>query len=250
MGKKSPAERLERLKVRRRAERLRAKARKGGATPAELAELEAMPKARIGRPPKDEPPEETAAQDDAVSPEPAEQAETPPKVEPPEPPPHVEVLPRGGDWRAKYRSMAGREGVCVEVATLYCNGLAKASAYIAASGARPIFDLDDIRRVIFPAAVLTADKLLPADFEMSPEVELVATSGALLGQAALVRFRGARKAASSAPPRTDPKAATHATPTTLTVVPAPQPTAATPERPTEQAAPRPEPFIVRPDTLI
>lgn len=112
----------------------------------------------------------------------------PPRAfEPPEPPPTVEIV--SGDWRKRYRQKTGREGACVEMATLYCAMLTRASNWIAEQGQRPIFGTEEIQRVIFPAAVLTADKLLPAHFEMSPEVEVCATSGALLGQALLVRWR-------------------------------------------------------------
>lgn len=113
----------------------------------------------------------------------------------PEPPPRVEVIPgravAGGDWRAKWRSASGdgRESTCVELAELYCGVLTKVATFIESAGSSPLFDADYIERRIKPQAVLVADQLLPADFAISPEMEFVATSSALLGQGAIVALK-------------------------------------------------------------
>ncbi len=209
MGSKMTAERAAYLKTMKKAARLREKVRKGTATEKDRAELARMPKPKSsrGRPRKvvddqveqahDEPESprtevaDAGAEESELPPsdtgdEPAGQPPPPPPPRPaPEPPPVV-VLPKtGGDWRGRYRTQAGREGVCREVAGAYCGFLKKLVAYIESTGTTPVMDAGTIDSAIFPAAVLTVDKFLPADFEMGPEVEVAIGSGVIIGQAAL-----------------------------------------------------------------
>lgn len=189
---------------------------------------------------------------------PAVESPPPPSFEaPPEAPPRVEVLPaaaRGGDWRAKYRAASGdgREATCLELASMYCGALSKVAAFIEASGSRPLFDGDYIERRIKPQAVLVADQLLPADFAISPEMEFVATSSALLGQGAIVALkrRAANKPKAQARPDPRPERAP------LVSVPAvePRPAETVPDASSAPLVttpqPQAEPFVVGPGTLI
>jgi hypothetical protein len=175
----------EKARLRKRRAYLRKKVRMGRKlTDRDRAELADMPASRWVRTPA-----EASPTDDQDAGAPSEVEGAPP----PPPPPRVVLLPAPGaepaDWRDKYRRGAGREGACVELAGLWCSLLKKASAFIESTGARPILSPAQVDEIIHPAAVLTADRLLPAEFELGPEAELVIGSSMLLGQAAVVATR-------------------------------------------------------------
>jgi hypothetical protein len=258
VGKKrkpASAERIELLKMLGRRKYLLKKERAGSLTAQERTELKAMPPPKRGRPAEPQigsevDTSETAPQDDAVATEAAASEPghgeddaaappPPPRVEiAKEPPPFVAPQVAKGDWRAKYRSNVGREGICREAAGLWCGALKRLSSWIAGEGAVPILDHEAIDKMIFPPAVLVADKILPPRLEMSAEVETVALSGGLLFQGAVIRYRKSR--ADMKPPepvRTRP-----------VVVPFEQPVARPAERPAPEnlrpadaAAPPPAP---------
>jgi hypothetical protein len=193
-----------RLKAVKRASRLRAKVAKGTATPEEREELERTPPRTRGRPKKkggdehEAPPDQKAPAEETAD-SPVTQVEEG-EVPPPPPPPTVEVVrPRKGeeDWRSRYRKDIGREAACLQIGTLYCGILKRLADYIEKQGSRPVFDSDAIDSMILPAAVLTADKLLPPGLSMGPEVELAVGSGILTVQAAVVASKKRKRAAPS-----------------------------------------------------
>jgi hypothetical protein len=213
MGKKKASpERIELLKALGRRKYLVKKERLQTITSEEKLELAALREKLPGKGRPADPQvvpvdneEETSQDDPAITSEgagdspPAESSAPPPppKVTAPPPPPRVEVALKGS-WRDRYRQGTGREGACREIASAYCGLLERAARYVESAGSRPIFDAEAIQKTIFPAAVLTADKLLPADFELGPEIELTIYSGTILGQAMMVARR--QKRAASPPP--------------------------------------------------
>lgn len=211
MKKKLTPEKRTEIRARSKAAKLRMKERAGKPlSDDERAHLAAWPiTSPRGRPPRTRDIEPDVVHDDPVAasesdqPSGAAEESTAPKAPPPPPPsiPAAVRHTRGGDWRSAYRAEVGREASCRELATLYCGGLKKLSAYIADHGARPVFDAEAIDKLIFPAAVLTADKLLPGNFALTPEVELAAGSGVLLAQAAIVARRAKASERQDARPR-------------------------------------------------
>jgi hypothetical protein len=88
---------------------------------------------------------------------------------PPSAPPRVFTGSKKENWRDKWTVGTGREATCVELATLWKSGMLKMVTDIEEMEGKPIFDAEAIEKVIFPAAVLTVDKLLPEGFETTPE---------------------------------------------------------------------------------
>lgn len=255
-GRKLDAATKEKLQLAKKLSRIRKRERLGGeVTAEERALLDAHPKRAPGRPTVEEVaarPEVIEERDDEPIGDQVAPGEDPPRPPLAAPPP-VRAVGKGGkdDWRAKYKTGVGREGACSEFAGAMVLAMKSVAKWIAADGGRPLFDDAFLDGTYFNCAVLTADKLLPADFDLSPEVECVALSSALLGQAAFRKLKagkGGRLAKLVSIPRPEPK---------IPTVDAPIPTV--PDRPTENTvilpevvAPSaaPEPFIVRPDTLI
>lgn len=112
---------------------------------------------------------------------------------PPAPPPRILGAGLGGgDWRDKYQAGSNdREALCVQGATVWCNLLRGMVADIQAADQKSFFSVEDVNKVIYPAAVLTVDKLMPDDFTMSPEITLAFGSSAIIGQ----RFMAGRSIA-------------------------------------------------------
>lgn len=252
MGKGKPAspEKRAHLNQLKRRSKLERKAEAGTITETERSELAKLPPRKPGgggRPRKDPPlhgrgvdnaaqePQTAAHTGDGASAQdpPSVEAPSPPPIgfPPPEPPPAVEVLPRtSGDWRGKYRQSMGREGTCVQIAMMYCGMLKRMSAYVEREGGKPIMSADQIDQLVLPCAVLTADALLPADFEMRPEHEVTIYSGLIIGQAASRALASKRKAPQSPRPRVVPPPPPEPPPHANGVRPTepPDPAAATP----------------------
>lgn len=265
MGKKvtklsaaSKQERIDRLKIYQRRKYLIRKRTADTLTKPEATELTAIlaeigePRAGRGRPAEPQvvgqevDSEADSSQDDpAITSEgagdspPAESSAPPPppKVAAPPPPPRVEVALKGS-WRDRYRQGTGREGACREIAAAYCGLLERAARYVESAGSRPVFDAEAIQKTIFPAAVLTADKLLPADFELGPEIELTIYSGTILGQAMLVARRQKREA-KPAPLKSVPFSAGRPEPPAPPAAVAPVDGVRSPEEPPAPPAPPP-----------
>ena len=129
----------------------------------------------------------------------------PPRVAPP-PPPRVEAAIKGS-WRDQYRKAipaATREGSCCEVAAAICAALKKANASIEAVGKKPILNDELVDKYLFPAWVLTADRFLPADIEIGPEVVAAGGSATIIGQAIAARRAAKPKAAKNGPGKVIP----------------------------------------------
>lgn len=120
---------------------------------------------------------DTGAPVDTDAPPEPESAKPPP---PPPPPLGSTPPPKGGGQRDT------RQAACRQVAEAYCAILTKLSEYIEANGSKPIVTPKIIEETILPAAILTADRFMPADIVIGPETEVVLYSGVALGQAAWV----------------------------------------------------------------
>lgn len=216
MGKKRAMtqETKDRLRAQKAAYKLRTKVKKGTATAEDRERLAALESSYGGKAkratvredvdtdhdsPHDEPvaaspgADTEGAGEESVPPDRDSPPPPPPPRPDPDPPPRVEVLPKSGsaNWRDKYRQNLGREGACVAVASLYCGVLGRMSAYVASTGARPLFGSAELSPggMVFSAAVLTTDALLPADFELTPPIELTMMSAMATGQAVMVAAR-------------------------------------------------------------
>lgn len=151
-----------------------------GATDADAAAAAAAP------PPTDPPP---------APPRPPRIAPEPP---PPAPPPRTASAPtgssKGGKWQDKYheRMAMGDEGAsdpreiaCAWIGKYWWLALAQMEARIRQVGEDPWVDIQALKAPI----VLTLDKVLPADFELTPEVIAGVGSSAIICQ----RFLNAKQ---------------------------------------------------------
>lgn len=167
-----------------------------------------------------DPPESPQAASPGVDPgAPAAEA-----VPSPEPPPRI--LPSrgerasGGDWRDQYRIQSeGREAACLQVAELWIAGLKRLNRYTIESGRTPVIGDEQIVEWLKPAMVLTCDKILPANFDVSPPVLAACGTTAIMVQAAVAKVRG---------PVTSDDAPPAGSPTPPNYVRAPEPTPPTP----------------------
>jgi hypothetical protein len=98
------------------------------------------------------------------------------------PPKFFKSSGKAEDWKTKWRVGTGREATCVEAASLWKSALLKMVAGIEEMEGSPVFDADAIEKVIYPATVLTVDKLLPDGFETTPEATMVFGSTVTIGQ--------------------------------------------------------------------
>lgn len=266
MGKKRTmsAETKDRLRGQKQAYKLRLKVERGTATAEDKERLVILerdfgakkPRA-AAKPPEPELDQEHEEQAPAEEPS-FEPPSSPPPAgfEPPtEAPPKVEA-PRGkhtGDWRAKYRSSAtggadDREATCVLAAQLMVVvPLKKATKYIIDGGSRPAFDDAFIDGPIRNLAVIVVDKYMPDGVALSPEMELGALGGTVLGQALMVWMRRSKEAKPATAP---PKPPLKSVPLQSAPPPAPPPPPVAESRPVEPPVESSGPFIVKPDTLI
>jgi hypothetical protein len=190
--------------AKKKASKLRAKVRAGvELTDAEKAHLDAHPaKPGLGRPPKaaklevDGPPgapADSAAPeldlgDADVAPEFATPAGETPAPETPRIKPRQGAARSGGktgSWRDKYRAGQAdgeREATCLEIAELWKVMMHKANTSIVANGGVPAVATEMIDGPLLKMAVLTVDKLLPSDFTIGPEVQVVGASSVTTAQ--------------------------------------------------------------------
>lgn len=218
----------ERLQLAKKLSRLRKRERGGGGlTDDERALLAAHPKKVAGRPTAEES-EAKAAEpeippndgvnavgagdiDDAEPDDGSEAPPPPPRFDPPsEPPPKVRAgAPRGkGDWRDKYRSAGhggdDREATCVLASNmLVVLPMRRAMAYVASTGAPPIFSEQFIGEVLFKLGVRVADKYIPDSLALSEEMELGALAATGLGQALACYFKQKKGARPEPGPKRD-----------------------------------------------
>ena len=145
---------------------------------------------------------ESGESDGTPPPPPKPKPSQPDKAPPPSAP---RVLSGGkvtGDWREKYGGEAqGRESACREVATAWCMLLYSAVERIEELDASPVIGKEALQAggddepigEIFAASVLTADKLIPKDFEPGPEVTLAIGSSVIIGQRLIVGAKAKKK---------------------------------------------------------
>lgn len=107
---------------------------------------------------------------------------SPPRLTAPPPPPPVQLGISPGDWRLKYGAGPGgdREFVCVQAAQYYTMLLIAVADQIKESGSNPLVNprSEDFQKVV----VLAMDELLPPTVKISPKVEVVGATSALLVQ--------------------------------------------------------------------
>lgn len=188
------------------------KSKPGGSKKSKVPKPATVIAAATAEPPDDRQTElpldavDDADQGGDVKPPAAEKTDEPTGRPTPDAPPAV--LGRGksrGDgngWRDRYRKEQGREATCVEAAVLLTFALKKMNAAIIEAGDRPWVDNALIDSTIFPSAVLTADMLLPAGFEMRPEVSVTVGATVVTTQRLIV----ARKMAKARKPKpSEPK---------------------------------------------
>lgn len=92
----------------------------------------------------------------------------------------------GKDWRSKYRAGAadgGREATCLELAELWKLCLTKANESIVRNGGTPMVPDDVIAGRLGNCIVLAVDRILPADLEVTPELQVSVASTVVTGQA-------------------------------------------------------------------
>ena len=124
---------------------------------------------------------------------------------PPPPPPPPAVLGSGSgsaDWRDKYKPESiGREALCEQAADLYLMIIRKLNAYIEAHDGKPWCSDEVIATALRPAAVMTADSLLPDNFSMEPYHTVVIGTSVAVTQAALAarKSKGSKTAATGQP---------------------------------------------------
>lgn len=119
---------------------------------------------------------------------------------PPSAPPQIFGKNRSKEaWQEKWKQAAGgREATCVEAATMWKTILLKAVKGIEEMDGKPVFDAEAIEKVIYPATVLTVDKLLPDSFETTPEVTMAFGSSITIAQHYLLSRRKKAEAAEKA----------------------------------------------------
>lgn len=194
-----------------RAKQLRRSAKSRDLTPDELAELDELNslKGSPGRPRKDASQSESDSPSIEVktesAPEGAKNEEKAPpslgaEIKPPKPPKPPKIsMPKGGkDWRDKYQQKQGREAACVEIASVWTMLLLKCNEYTISNGAAPVITEEMINETLAPACVLTVDKLLPQQFEASPETTIAIGSTIVMGQAAYVAAKKKKQKAEEA----------------------------------------------------
>lgn len=171
----------DKLRKQKAMSKLRAKVEKGTATEEEIAIVrQAPPPKMMGRRVTKMRASEVASEPESFTPpevpsdDGAETAKLPP------PPPIQSAVSSIG------KGYDSRQEACREVANAYCAILIKLSEYIKDNGSSPIISPEMITETVLPAATQVADRLLPANLEITPEFKVVAFSGVTLGQAAYV----------------------------------------------------------------
>jgi hypothetical protein len=204
----------ERTKLRLAAGRVRKRIRLGKSISEEqkaiLDQWEAM-KGPRGRPQKPVPPVEPAPKPEPAAPAPA--AESPPRssldqtatAEPSvvervlTPPPPPRVLSSSGvvsssDWRAKYGGdEISREMACTMSADAWIGILKKLNEQIEESERTPFLSDEFLGGQLRNACVLTVDNLLPAKFEVTPQVIAACGTTVVVTQRAYVAWTAGKK---------------------------------------------------------
>lgn len=170
------------LRTQKKVSKARVRVENGTATEeeAELVRKAPPPKMTGRRVSKLKAPEPRVIDHDTGADVEGPQEPEPAKPPPPPPPLGATPSPKGGGQRDT------RQAACRQVAEAYCAILTKLSEYIEANGSKPIVTPKIIEETILPAAILTADRFMPADIVIGPETEVVLYSGVALGQAAWV----------------------------------------------------------------
>lgn len=177
----------DKLRKQKAMSKLRAKVENGTATEEEVAIVrQAPPPKMMGRRVTKMRAAEAAAEPESFTPPEATSGEAEPVKPPPPPPINSAVSSLGKDMP--------RHDACKEVAYAYCLLLKKLSEYIESNGSTPLISNQMIDETVMPAAIQVADKLLPANLEITPEVKVVAFSGITMGQAAYVAAKKKRAA--------------------------------------------------------
>jgi len=120
----------------------------------------------------------------------------------PEKPPEI-ISPKGkikGDWRAQYGSeQMTREQACTMGAKLWVSGLKKMNAQIRDMEKKPFLDDKFLDDEIYNACVLTVDKILPGDLEITPQVTAAAGTTVVLAQRVTLGIMAGKKKAPEKP---------------------------------------------------
>lgn len=124
------------------------------------------------------------------------------------------------DWRSKYREGSAegeREATCLQAAGLWIAGILRMNAAIVAAGKEPMIPSALIAEIreggalalgpIGKAAVLCADKIIPADLAIGPEPLVIGASTLVAGQAWWVTRKVKPKAKAARSPEVETRAA-------------------------------------------